>query len=73
MKNPPDAPTNGSGLVQLTRMEKSIRHKWVKSDTMEIDEHSIVVTRLRLFIYTMRHKFSNFHLIFKIQIGMKMK
>ena len=23
--------------------------------------------------YTMRHKFSNFHLIFKMQIGMKMK
>ena len=24
-------------------------------------------------IYTMRHKFSNFHLIFKMQTGMKMK
>ena len=25
------------------------------------------------YIYTMRHKFSNFHLIFKMQIVMKMK
>ena len=24
-------------------------------------------------IYTMRHKFSNFHLVFKMQMGMKMK
>ena len=24
-------------------------------------------------LYTMRHKFSNLHLIFKMQIGMKMK
>ena len=24
-------------------------------------------------LYTMRHKFSNFHLIFKMQIGLKMK
>ena len=28
---------------------------------------------LRLYIYTMRYKFSTFHLIFKMQIGMKMK
>ena len=25
------------------------------------------------YMYTMRHKFSNFHLIFKMQIGKKMK
>ena len=27
----------------------------------------------RLDLYTMRHKFSNFHSIFKMQIGMKIK
>ena len=29
--------------------------------------------RVLTLLYTMRHKFSNFHLIFKMQIGMKMK
>ena len=31
-KNTPDAPKNESGFIQLIRMGKSIRHKWVKSD-----------------------------------------
>ena len=28
--NTPDVPKNESGLIQMIRMGKSIRHKWVK-------------------------------------------
>ena len=38
-----------------------------------IKYHTVIQHVVCLNIYTMRHKFSNFHLIFKLQFGMKMK
>ena len=37
-KKTPEAPKNESGLLQMIRMGKSIRHKWVKQERRSSQE-----------------------------------